>query len=458
MRHLPGQLAPQVVDAVALQGRDHEGVGEGAFSLSSCGKREQPRPLDRVDLVEDQDPCGGLTSAASRGWPRASSSMPLRASTQQRTTSASPAPPQADSTIARSSRRLRLEDAGRVDEMICAAPSMAMPRTSDARGLHLARDDRHLGADERIQQGRLAGIGRADQRDEARLGRWPASVSGAAIVVLRPHAFRRRRRSCRCLFGDAFRCAEPDSLSVPFTLTMITKPAHGRGRSARRCHRSAAAVPALRPFLQRALGIAHGASRRIELVGEGPADERRGRLIARHRGNRADDRLADIGEDRRIARARPTAPRPPPSLRCGPTSQAWATSAQLSRRTSSASRRDSSPSGAVGKRLDTASRRCQAQHPVAEELQPLIALPARRAARSHGSAPRQQLGVREGVAEPPDAARRGRRATGHGSADPLEHAVPADVPTAIPRTPERASSSIEKKMISARPTKFSNGT
>src|ERR1043166_5246657 len=40
--------------------------------------------------------------------------------------------------------------------------------TADQRagGLHLARDDGHLGTDQRVDQRRLADIGRADQRDE----------------------------------------------------------------------------------------------------------------------------------------------------------------------------------------------------------------------------------------------------------------------------------------------------
>ena len=36
-----------------------------------------------------------------------------------------------------------------------------------ARGLHLRRDNGHLGADQRVDERRLADIGRADQRDKA---------------------------------------------------------------------------------------------------------------------------------------------------------------------------------------------------------------------------------------------------------------------------------------------------
>ena len=69
--------------------------------------------------------------------------------------------------MARSSRRRGEKMPGVSTKMSCAVPSMAMPRTSVARGLHLGRDDRDLGADQRVDQRRFADIRRADQRDEA---------------------------------------------------------------------------------------------------------------------------------------------------------------------------------------------------------------------------------------------------------------------------------------------------
>ncbi len=59
-----------------------------------------------------------------------SSSMPLRASTSSAITSASPAPPQAEVTMARSSRRFGAKMPGVSTKMICASPASAMPRTS----------------------------------------------------------------------------------------------------------------------------------------------------------------------------------------------------------------------------------------------------------------------------------------------------------------------------------------
>ncbi len=59
-----------------------------------------------------------------------SSSTPLRASISRQTASASAAPLQAEVTIARSRRRLGAKMPGVSTRTICAAPSMAMPRTS----------------------------------------------------------------------------------------------------------------------------------------------------------------------------------------------------------------------------------------------------------------------------------------------------------------------------------------
>ena len=50
-----------------------------------------------------------------------------------------------------------------------------------ARGLHLGRDDRDLAADQRVDQRRFAGIGRADQRDEA------AARAGFAVAGVVSH-------------------------------------------------------------------------------------------------------------------------------------------------------------------------------------------------------------------------------------------------------------------------------
>ena len=68
------------------------------------------------------------------------------------------------------------EDARRVDQhQLRARPALSVigqvghGDTDDphARGLHLGRDDGDLGADQTVEQRRLADIGRADQGDES---------------------------------------------------------------------------------------------------------------------------------------------------------------------------------------------------------------------------------------------------------------------------------------------------
>src|SRR6266566_5131267 len=90
----------------------------------------------------------GCRNGASRSrMARASSSRPRWASISTQTRSASWATPQALVTIDRDASG---EAAGR---------------------LRLVGDDRHLRADERVDERRLAGIGRAEDRDEAAAGR-----------------------------------------------------------------------------------------------------------------------------------------------------------------------------------------------------------------------------------------------------------------------------------------------
>ena len=90
-------------------------------------------------------------------------------------------------------------------------------------------------------------------------------------------------------------------------------------------------APPLRPFLQRALGVAHGAARRVELVRESAPDEAPRRLISAIDENRADDRFADVGEDRLVAALARLSPRRRRASDAGRHPSPAATSAQLSR-------------------------------------------------------------------------------------------------------------------------------
>ena len=64
----------------------------------------------------------------------------------------------------------RLEDAGRVDQQDLRGSVNRDAHQPRPRGLRLGADDRDLLADQRIDQGRLAGVGRADHGDEAGAG------------------------------------------------------------------------------------------------------------------------------------------------------------------------------------------------------------------------------------------------------------------------------------------------
>ena len=122
----------------------------------------------------------------------------------------------------------------------------------------------------------------------------------------------------------------------------------------------------------------------------------------------------------------------------GPTSQASATSAQVSRRTRSARRRDISPSARFGESAEQHLGDGEAQHPVAQELQALVAAAcrARRGADvGQGRAPGARDPGSGGRSGP--RARRCRACGAHArrSMDRAEHAVPAHRPGPLPDLP-----------------------
>ena len=143
-------------------------MGERHRLVDLRGHLQQARALDQVDLVEDQhlrpleirklcqDRLGFLVDALARveqqrNHVRIARSAPGRGHH---------GPVEA---------ALRLEDAGRVHEHDLRLALDGDAAHQRPRRLHLARDDRDLGADERVQQGRLARIRRADQGDETGL-------------------------------------------------------------------------------------------------------------------------------------------------------------------------------------------------------------------------------------------------------------------------------------------------
>ena len=138
-------------------------------SVRSRGERQQRLLFDEVDLVEHEDQRVRPLRQAFEQCARPAT-VSAAASITSTIRSASSAPAQAAATIARSSRRFGCEDARRVDQQDLRVALDRDAHQPRARGLRLGADDRDLLADQRIDQGRLAGVGRADHGDEPGTG------------------------------------------------------------------------------------------------------------------------------------------------------------------------------------------------------------------------------------------------------------------------------------------------
>ena len=101
----------------------------------------------------------------------------------------------------------RRENAGRVDQQHLRVALDRDAHQPRARGLRLGADDRDLLPDQRIDQGRLARIGRAEHRDEAEAAHWTCCSKASAAAV-----------SASCLLA-------PSALASPSrgTLTLTVK-------------------------------------------------------------------------------------------------------------------------------------------------------------------------------------------------------------------------------------------
>src|SRR5690606_19295721 len=74
------------------------------------------------------------------------------------------------------------EDAGRIDEDDLRPASHCYAAHDSPGGLHLMADDRDLRPDQLVDERRLAGVGRANQRDEAGAGHFSlAHEAGSAF-------------------------------------------------------------------------------------------------------------------------------------------------------------------------------------------------------------------------------------------------------------------------------------
>ncbi len=105
---------------------------------------------------------------------------------------------------------LRREDARRIDQHELALALHGDAANLNARRLHLARDDRDLGADERVDQRRLAGVGRADDGDHAAAAVFAFALLAffaSANLAFLPDTFALEQRHCGGLLCGSFRRA-----------------------------------------------------------------------------------------------------------------------------------------------------------------------------------------------------------------------------------------------------------
>ena len=112
---------------------------------------------------------------------------------------------------------LRREDAGRVDQDDLRLSSMTMPRISARVVCTLLRDDRHLGADQRVDQRRLADVRRADQRHEA-AARAGCRPQPSVLMPGTPLALQQRERP-RPSPPRAWCCRRPSAAPIPGSST-----------------------------------------------------------------------------------------------------------------------------------------------------------------------------------------------------------------------------------------------
>src|SRR3954470_6102472 len=266
-----------------------------------------------------------------------SSSIPFRTSMRSATTSASPAPLQADDTMARSSRRFGLKRPGVATNTIWASPSTARPRTGARVVCTLRETIETFEPTSALSRVDLPAFGtpisavnpqrvRAPSGSRSSGSRLSGSrlsgsrlsgsrLSGSirsAMPRLLPHALAKekvlrgvlfRRALRRPLAQRGFDGVDPGGDAEHGRMVRSRALDHvvGRGRK----------PPPLRPLLQGRLRVADGLARGVQPLGEGARDERLRRLIAAVEKHRADHRLAYVGQDGAVApppRARLTGP------------------------------------------------------------------------------------------------------------------------------------------------------
>ncbi len=181
----------QRVEAIALEGRDQKNILEQAFGAELLHQRQKIRALHAVDLVQHQggllalaflqpgDDGVGVTSAQRR---RVGDEIGGVHHQQNRIGLARAAPGGADHGAVQPSARP--ENARRVHQDDLGVAAHHDAAHIHPRGLHLGADNGDLGADQRIHQRGLAGIGRADHGGETAGGHfWPTNISRAAAAA-----------------------------------------------------------------------------------------------------------------------------------------------------------------------------------------------------------------------------------------------------------------------------------
>ena len=165
--HALGEPASHLVDAAAGGAGHHEGGLERHPPVELGGKLQQLRLLgDHVDLGQHQHP--RLRRAGELVEDRLDLRIDAAPGVDEQADDVGvgrPAPGGGDHGAVEPA--LRREDAGGVDQHDLRRALHGDAAHQGAGGLHLVGDDRHLGADQRVDQRRLAGVRRADQGDEA---------------------------------------------------------------------------------------------------------------------------------------------------------------------------------------------------------------------------------------------------------------------------------------------------
>ena len=214
----------QIADAVAFQRRDHEGFVEFLARVQRLRQRQQPFAGDEIDLVQHKE-LGRLGVLKLRQYRVHFFVDPLAGVDEQRD----------HVGVGRAGERARdhgaiepplgLEDARRVDKDDLRRALDGDAANQRPRRLRLARHDRDLGADELIEQRRLAGVGRADQRGEAAARVFSRQFVVAAHVSPFPVAASSRARNAAAAACSAtrFEAPDPGAAANPCTSTTTSK-------------------------------------------------------------------------------------------------------------------------------------------------------------------------------------------------------------------------------------------